>query len=178
MISDETLLTYLRAPESELETLRRLEKAAIAKIQKDTGRYFGPEAEIVEIVRFRGWPLSIANEPIDGSITSLESSSDGQSWSVEAATSYYVFGSFIFGTSNRFTPLTAPQFWRVTYDAGFEQDDDDVWAAPEDIQQAVIMLVGHWNENREAVVVGQSVSPELELAYTSLISGHTRASVG
>lgn len=177
MISNEELLAHTRADESEIENLRRLEKAAIAFIENRTGRYLGPEAEVVEIVRWRGWPLALANEPIDGTITSLESW-NGSAFTTESSTSYYVFGSFIFGESNAYTSLTAPSRFRVTYNAGFTQlDDPDSTDAPEDIKQAVLLLVGHWYENREAVVVGDSATDELPMAVSALIDPHSRVVV-
>lgn len=41
-------------------------------------------------------------------------------------------------------------------------------SVPDDIKHAVLLLVGHWYENREAVLVG-SISKELEFAVTSLL---------
>lgn len=70
-----------------------------------------------------------------------------------------------------------PTRYRVTYDTGYESLDDDEWNAPEDIKQAVLIAVGHWFENREAVVVGATSTGELPLAFSYLIDGHIRAAV-
>lgn len=40
---------------------------------------------------------------------------------------------------------------------------------PQSIKQAILMLVGHWYNNREAVMTG-SISKEIELAVSSLLS--------
>ena len=47
----------------------------------------------------------------------------------------------------------------------------------EDVKQAVLLLVGHWYENREAVVVGSSSSGALDMAVEALLAPHTRLSV-
>jgi uncharacterized phiE125 gp8 family phage protein len=44
---------------------------------------------------------------------------------------------------------------------------------PEDVKQAVRLLVAHWYANREAVVVGDSVSP-LPMAVDALLGTHRR----
>lgn len=177
MISDRDLIAHTRALDEDIETLRRLEKAAIAYIQNRTGRYFGVEAEIEEVVRWRGWPLSLANEPIDGEITSLESW-DGSAYTAMDSTSYYVFGSHIFGEgTTSWTPLTAPNRFRVTYQAGYAQlEDENEWDAPEDVKQAVLLLVGHWFENREAVVV-DGKGDQMDLTIDALLGAHTRIAV-
>jgi len=176
VISDAVLLSWTKANAAETATLRLLEQAAVAAIQKRTGRYLGiAAAAVVEDIRFRGWPLQLANEPTGGAITSLEQW-DGSAWSTVAAADYYVSGSFIW--SNATTPATTPvppTRYRATYPAGYA-GTAPVWAAPADIQQAVLLLVGHWFENREAGVVG-TTSEEVELGLEWLLQAHTPASV-
>ena len=48
-------------------------------------------------------------------------------------------------------------------------------AVPYPLKQAMKLLIGHWYENREAVVVGQ-VPMEVPLAAEALISPYRRAS--
>jgi uncharacterized phiE125 gp8 family phage protein len=170
MISDADLIAHTKAEDAEISTLRRLEKAAIAMIQKRTGRYFGEVAEIVEYLQWRGWPMLLANEPIDGAVE-LESWSSG-AWNAVEASAFAIHGSYIFWETT-YSALTMPTRYRATYEAGYESDDD----APEDIKQAVLLLVGHWNENREAVVVGDTATDELPLAVSALLDPHTRVSV-
>lgn len=178
MISDSELLSYHRARAEDLETLRRLERAAIATLQLRTGKYLGPVAAVTEYLNWRGWPMQLANEPV-GAITTFKSW-DGSAFTTVDASSYYVQGAFIhfnFRVAS-WTPLTMPTRYQVVYQAGYtlpNADDPDVWLAPEDIQQAVLLLTGDWFENREAVVVGASHSGELPNAVTALISGHIRA---
>jgi uncharacterized phiE125 gp8 family phage protein len=66
----------------------------------------------------------------------------------------------------------------VTYGAGSVPDEysDEEWDAPEDIKQAVVLLVGHWFENREAVVAGSS-QEQMPLAVDALLDSHIRVVV-
>jgi len=55
---------------------------------------------------------------------------------------------------------------QITYEAGYGDADD----VPEKIKQAIKLLVGHWYENREGVMVAQGVSIQgLPLAIDSLV---------
>ncbi len=177
MISDADLLAYIRpSTNDDLPTLRRLEKAAIAYIQTRTGRYWGGEGEVVETLQWRGWPMPLANLPIDDALTSFESW-DGSAWSAVDAGSYSLVGGFIYieRGNSAWSPLSMPTRYRVTYDAGYSASGD-VWAAPEDIKQAVLLLVGHWFENREGVTIAH-IATELPLAVAALIDGHIRVAV-
>lgn len=179
MLSDEDLRLWIKPVEDEeIETLRRLEKAAIAHIQKKTGRYFGPVAVVTEYLNWRGWPMQLANVPL--SLTTFKSWS-GSAWTTVDATSYYLQGSFIFWNSRTapaWSPLTMPTRYEVVYQAGYAQlEDPNATAAPDDVQQAVLLLVGHWYENREAVVVGDSATDELPLAVSALLDGHVKVAV-
>lgn len=52
----------------------------------------------------------------------------------------------------------------VTYTAGWSSPAN----MPERIRQAIKMIIGHWYENREAVLVG-TISREIELSVRSLL---------
>lgn len=182
MISTPDLQEWMKADDADALTLRRLEESAIAAIQKQTGRYLGVTvAAFVEIVRFRGWPLQLSNQPTGGVITTLEVW-DGSAWSAVAATDYYVSGSFVWPNATSAVPTTtipaASRRYRATYPAGYTVDanDADVWAAPADIQMLVLLLVGHWFENRESVVVGTSAA-EIPQGLQMLMEPHRLASV-
>jgi uncharacterized phiE125 gp8 family phage protein len=176
MISDADLLAHTRAESTETAYLRKLEKAAIEAIQQRTGRYYGATATLTEYLTWRGWPMRVANEP--ATLATFQSW-DGTAWQTVDASTYYLQGPFIFWNSQTaptWSPLTMPARYRVTYAAGYTAAGD-VWAAPVDIQQAVLLLVGHWFENREAVVVGESGTAELPLAVSALLDPHTRVAV-
>lgn len=175
MISDAELLAWTRADAADTATLRLLEKAAIQAVQQITGRYHGVTATITEIIRFRGFPLTLANDPIGGVITSLEQW-DGSTWTTVTASNYSVWNSFVFSEGS-WSTLSLTRF-RATYQAGYTVDgvDANVWAAPDDVKQAVRLLVGSWFENRENTIVG-TISTELEVGVKMLLSPRIRVTV-
>jgi hypothetical protein len=180
MISNAELVAWTRADdtsEAEVASLRRLEQAAIAAIQKRTGGYYGVAAAVVDIVRFRGWPLQLTNAPIGAALTTLEQWT-GSAWSVVAATDYYVSGSFVWPNSTATFPTTTPTRYRATYNGGYtvSASDSDVWDAPADVKQAVLLLVGHWYENREAAITG-ATNEKIEIGLDWLLGPNTPASV-
>lgn len=59
---------------------------------------------------------------------------------------------------------TRPDAVRVTFVAGY----GDAAAVPQAIKHAILLLVGHWFENREAVQIGQAPM-ELPLAVDALV---------
>lgn len=176
MISTADLQDWMKADDADAPVLRALEESAVKAVEQITGLYLGVEQTVIEVIRFRGFPLALANEPVGGVITLLEQW-DGSAYSTVAATDYYVHGSFIF-TERYWEPLTAPTRFRATYDAGYTVDplDQDVWSAPADIQQAVKLLVGHWHENRESVVVGTTAA-EVPMSVQMLLAPHSRVAV-
>lgn len=171
MISTADLQDWMKADDADAPVLRTLEQSAVATLQTKTGHYYGVEAEIVETIRFRGFPLALANEPIDGTITLLEQW-DGSAYTTVATDQYYVYGSMIFAESQgSWNTLSLTRF-RATYNAGYTVDpnDSDVWDAPADIQQIVKLLVAFWFENREA----EGDIPE---AIMLLLRDHCRVAV-
>lgn len=58
----------------------------------------------------------------------------------------------------------SPNGVRIEFSAGFE----DLAAVPSTIQRAALMLISHWYENREAVLIGQT-SKEIELGFSSMV---------
>lgn len=58
----------------------------------------------------------------------------------------------------------SPNGVRIEFSAGFE----DLAAVPSTIQRAALMLISHWYENREAVLIGQT-SKEIELGFISMV---------
>lgn len=53
----------------------------------------------------------------------------------------------------------------VVYRAGW----DDRASVPRNIKQAVLLLIGHWNENRETVLTG-SIQTEIDFTVTALLN--------
>lgn len=60
----------------------------------------------------------------------------------------------------------------ITLTAGFGDAED----VPQALKQAILLLVGHWYENREAVNIG-NITTELPMAVNALISPYRRVSV-
>ena len=60
----------------------------------------------------------------------------------------------------------------ITLTAGFGAADD----VPQALKQAILLLVGHWYENREAVNIG-NITTELPMAVNAPISPFRRVSV-
>lgn len=59
----------------------------------------------------------------------------------------------------------------VTYAAGVAEAD-----VPAAIKVVILLLVSHWNENREAVVTG-TISTSLQLGVDRLLAGHRRINI-
>lgn len=62
----------------------------------------------------------------------------------------------------------------ITYTAGYASlGDDDAGNIPLPLKQAMLLLIGHWYENREAVNVGTSVTP-VPMAVDALLFPYRR----
>lgn len=62
---------------------------------------------------------------------------------------------------------------QVTYSAGFGDES----AVPENLKAAMLLLIGHWYENREAVALG-TISTVVDIAVHSLLDAHIVARAG
>lgn len=168
----------MKADDADAPMLRILEEAAVKAAERITGRYLGVTATRTETIRFRNWPITLQNDPIGGAITSL-SQWDGSAYGVVAADQYYVDGTLIYPNASYTPPITETGLrYQVVYQAGYTVDpsDADVWAAPEDIRMTVMLLVGHWHENRESVIVGTNAI-EVPMTVQALLSNWTRVVV-
>ncbi|MEO1488766.1 MAG: head-tail connector protein [Pseudomonadota bacterium] len=61
----------------------------------------------------------------------------------------------------------------ITWQAGWSTPDE----VPPDLKMAMQLLVGHWDQNREAVVIGK-VSNDVQMTYESLLEGWHLSSFG
>jgi uncharacterized phiE125 gp8 family phage protein len=66
-----------------------------------------------------------------------------------------------------------PASIRVEYEAGYADND----AVPADLKQAALVLIGHWFQNREAVITG-TIASEAPLAYKALTRWHRIVRMG
>lgn len=174
MISTADLQDWMKADDVDAPVLRQLEESAIQAIQRNTGHYYGVTAAITDTIRFRSWPLTLSNEPIGGTLTSLDQW-NGSAWQAETLSNYYVDRSFVWPNTTYFWPIypsSTVRRFRAIYQAGYtvSPTDADVWPAPADVQQIVKLLVGHWFENREA----EGVIPE---GIMLMLNDHRRVAV-
>lgn len=178
MISTQDLQDWMKADDADAPMLRILEEAAVKAAERITGRYLGVTATRTETIRFKNWPLALQNDPIGGVVTSV-SQWDGSAYGAVDASSYYVDGSLIYSNAS-FIPsiVETGRRFQVVYQAGYTVDalDADVWAAPSDIRMAVMLTVGHWFENREAVIVGTNAI-EIPFSARVLLDNWTRVVV-
>ena len=65
------------------------------------------------------------------------------------------------------TTLQALNGFQVTFVAGFGDDPSDV---PQQIRQAVLLLIGHWYENREVQIVTGAVPASLAFTVMALLA--------
>lgn len=73
-------------------------------------------------------------------------------------------------------PTIQPNYYavKILFTAGFDDESDDpANHTPQSIQRAILLLVSHWFENREAVVVG-SINSKLSLAVDELLAPFQR----
>lgn len=173
MISDTELLNWTKAEPEDVPVLRALERAAIATIEHRTGRYWGVETEIVETRFWRGSSIELRATPVDGVVT--VEYWDGSAWTAADSSTFYPSERFLRLAGSPPTRWSQDTETRLTYTAGFTVDegDEDVWDAPEDIQLAVKLLVGHFYLNRETVVIGVSAN-EVPFGVDALIRDHRR----
>jgi uncharacterized phiE125 gp8 family phage protein len=99
------------------------------------------------------------------SITSIKYTDDAGTETTMDAGDYLVdtkFGRVAFKKIPSFTPALLNHI-KITYEAGTAN-------VPKTIRQAMLLLIGHWYENREAVTIGAVASIKLELAVKALLN--------
>lgn len=171
MILIADLVAALNAEPSDEPYLAQLLAAAVEYINEPGGRYFGPLKEITDARVVVGSVVSLSNEPVGGVIDVTRWS--GSAWDPVDTSGYVLDGRLVYTTN-----LSNNAHIRVTYVAGYALDGSDeydtepaaeaTWAAPEDIKQAVRMLVGHWFLNRESAVVA-TVSVEVAQGVSMIL---------
>lgn len=88
----------------------------------------------------------------------------------DPANYHVIFDDFICGGVEQATDISWPTAYnrpdaiQITFTAGYGINADKV---PAIIQRALLLLVGHWYEHREAIVMG-TISKEVELAVDSI----------
>lgn len=111
-------------------------------------------------------PLALPLPPVAG-ITSIVYTDDNGNVATLATSVYVLDGGKLFVAPNQSWPSTSLRQYagvKVTYTAGYGDAAD----VPSKYKQAVLLTLGHWFQNREAVVVGTSAK-ELPLAAKALL---------
>jgi len=127
-----------------------------------TGRALAPQT--IEAYPERLDDIIVLPRPPVVSVTSVKyTDADGTETTMDAGNYIVdkVGGRIAFRTKPTFTPAVVNPV-KITYEAGT--------TPPKTIRQAMLLLIGHWYENREAVIVGAVASVKVELAVRSLLN--------
>jgi hypothetical protein len=163
MIALAELKKHLKVDEDQTNEdalIKGYEEAAVAIMESETGCYFGPVAQISEVVSGNGWgPIYLRGEPVtddEYDPFALERrESQGVEFGAVVATDYEIDGRALYPLA-WWTP--AQRNLRATYTAGYAENEE-----PQDIRQAVRELVTKMYEHRAPMVVGTIVA---ELPYS------------
>lgn len=176
MVSLDVLRQHLRVEhEDEDNLIARYEEAAVSAIESWTGRYFGPTAEVTEEVYSGGgsdliWLSEIPDLTIAGSDPVIQVETwNGVDWDLVASTDFETDGFALYHKASYWP--TGRRNVRVTYTRGYAPGEE-----PWGIRQAVMMLVAHWYQNRESIVVGTIVT-EVPDAVRALIAPYRKVRI-
>lgn len=117
---------------------------------------------------FAKWTLTLPRRPVQSvtSIVYVDTDGNSQTMDAEDYRVDLVSGTLepIYGTT---WPVALPvsQSVAIEYVAGYGDASD----VPSRVKQAMLLLIGHWYENRELEVIGTTTSP-LKFAIDSLLS--------
>lgn len=151
--------------------LSRLLTAARLKVEEDTNRQLCSATWQINLDRWpngMSGPVYLPKAPIQ-SIGAVVYINDAGSLTTLASSEY----DFVADEPGRLLPaygkswpVTRDKPWAIviTYVAGYGA----AAAVDARAKQAILLLVGHWYENREAVLTG-TISKSIELAYQSLV---------
>lgn len=168
MIPLADMVDWLRAEPADAPLIQGLISAAVEHVENETGRSFRSSGDSSEVVIWTGWPVSLSTAPTEGDPFTLEESgADG--WSIVDPSRYSVEGSRIWPVGR--WRVSGPLRLRATYHG---QPAD----GPEPVKLAVKLLVGHWYENREAVVVDRGSAPHtVPMAVDRLLSAYRKVAL-
>ena len=132
MIPLHVVAQYLRVEDaSQADLVEELERAAVAFVERETGRYFGPVQMVTEFFSaVAGRAILLRDEPT-GAVTVEESTVAG--W--VAPTDYTRDGRFLYHTV-AWSPYVDI---RVTYQRGYAEGKE-----PGDVRMLVLHLVQHY----------------------------------
>ena len=158
---------------SEDENVTRLIKAATSHVQQMTGRALLTQNWRLLLDSFPGGAIRVPMPPLHSveAVTYIDAAGQEQTL---PSSDYTVDSSGLFGAIwpafGKSWPATIahPMAVKVEFTAGY----GDAAAVPADLQAALLLLVGHYDQNREAVVVG-TISSDLPLGVAALLAPYT-----
>lgn len=158
MIPVPELRAYLRLRHAEDDALlETLERAALAHLERETGRHFGPREQVTERLAGTGTAaLWLADEPAGEVVIT-----DGT--------------HVLLGWERQGRRLVRPLGWdagreyTATYTRGYEQGEE-----PADVRLAVMQLVALLYEYRSPVIAGETASRAHEITADVIRSWRRR----
>lgn len=118
-------------------TLTAMEAAAVAVVQRETGRNFGPVANLAETFDGGGVSLWLASDPNPAdAVTGVDRwNREDAAWEAQEGTDYRVIGRQVIRADGAAWER-GYTLWRVRYPAGYQAGEE-----PPDIREAVIAMV-------------------------------------
>lgn len=180
MISDYLLTQALKpANLAELEYIKELERAAVALVERETRRYFGPVRTRTEVVVGTGRgplylegpvALDIYDVALVTSVNEAAYAGGDQTEIVDDEDDGYVVREGVLYRKGGGSWARGYEY-EVVYQQGYDEGDE-----PADIRQAVMELVTLWFTIRLPVALG-TVAPEVPHNVAEIIAANRRARV-
>ena len=157
-------------------TITRHIKVARRQVEAYTNRALITQTWVSKLNAFPGSDsdrLVMPKPPLQ-SVTTLkyyDTSGDQQTWDSDEYTVViseepgYIIPAYGYAWPSTRDQVEAVE---ITWKAGYGAAGTNV---PDDIVQAMYMLIGHWYENREEVVIG-TITSDIRLGYQSLLGPH------
>lgn len=178
MISSDLLKLALKpATNAEMEYILALEAAAVAYIERQTGRYYGPERAHTEVVTGTGGTRLFLEGPVLSDVYDVAQITSVNEALYPGSEQTEIVGNEDDGFVVRTDVLyrKGGGIWlrgyeyEVVYQQGYAEGQE-----PADIRQAVVQLVTHWFTIRLPVALG-TVAPEVPHNVSAIIAANRRA---
>lgn len=167
MIPLHDMIDWLRAEPADAPVIQSLIEAAVEHVENETGQSYRGAGQRSEVLIWTGWPASLATAPTEGEPFALEMSGPG-GWVPIDPSRYSVEGARVWPVGR--WGVSGPLRLRATYTGEP--------SAPDPVQLAVKLLVGHWYENREAVVIDRGSAPHtVPMAVDRLLAAYRKVAL-
>lgn len=176
MIDDRLLAQAFKpADQSGLEYVRALEAAAVALIERQTGKYFGPVRTRTEYVLGTGSGMLYLEGPVATDVydVALITSVNEAAYAGGEQTEIDLDEDDGFVVREEVLYRKGGGVWsrgyeyEVVYQQGYDPGEE-----PADIRQAVMQLVTHWFDNRAPV--SEAAMHEVPLGVSDVIAANRR----